>query len=131
MKKYVLAFFALCILALALPALASTPAAPADGLKMDKTKQNVIFNHSTHKASPCVDCHHAVNGKEDYRKCSTAGCHDNMDRKDKSVNAYYRVMHNKADTKFSTCVSCHLQAAEKAPDKKKDLTACKQSKCHP
>ena len=131
MKKYFVAFFALAILALALPALAAPPPAPADGLKMDKTKQNVIFNHSTHKDTNCVECHHAVDGKEDYRKCSTAGCHDNLDRKEKGVHGYYRAMHNKADTKFTTCVSCHLQIVEKAPDKKKELTACKQSKCHP
>ena len=132
MKKCILSACALLILALVLPALAAQPSVPADGIKMAKTKQAVTFNHSTHQAGmKCGDCHHVVNGKEAYGKCSDAGCHDNLDRKDVSVNGYYRAMHAKSGTKFATCVSCHAQVAEKFPDKKKELTACKQSKCHP
>jgi len=132
MKKNILSVCALLILALVLPALAAQPDVPPDGIKMEKTKQPVVFNHSTHKTDmQCGDCHHVVDGKENYGKCADAGCHDSMDRKDKSVRGYYRVMHAKADTKFPTCASCHAEAAAKFPDKKKDLTACKQSKCHP
>ena len=132
MKKCILSVFALLVLALALPAQAAQPDVPPDGLKLDKTKQPVVFNHSTHKTDmKCGDCHHVVEGKENYGKCGNAGCHDSMDRKDKSVKGYYRAMHEKSGTKFVTCQSCHLQVAEKFPDKKKELTACKQSKCHP
>jgi len=132
MKKCILSAFALLVLALALPALAAQPDVPPDGIKMEKTKQPVIFNHTTHqKDMKCGDCHHVVDGKENYGKCANAGCHDSMDRKDKSVKGYYHVMHTKTGTKFATCASCHAQAAEKFPDKKKELTACKQSKCHP
>ncbi|MDR2695177.1 MAG: cytochrome c3 family protein [Deltaproteobacteria bacterium] len=132
MKKCILAPFALLILSLALPALSAQPAAPPDGIKLAKTKQPVTFNHSTHqKDMKCGDCHHVVNDKEDYGKCGNAGCHDSLDRKDKSAKGYYHVLHTKSGTKFATCASCHAQAAEKFPDKKKDLTACKQSKCHP
>ena len=131
MKKYILSVFALLILTLSLSALAAQPNVPADGITMNKTKQPVTFNHSTHqKDMKCGDCHHAVKGKENYDKCGSAGCHDSMDRKDKSVKGYYHAMHTKSGTQFATCASCHAQTAEKFPDKKKELTACKQSKCH-
>ena len=132
MKQCILSAFALLVLALALPASAAQPDVPPDGLKMSKTKQPVTFNHTTHqKDMKCGDCHHVVEGKENYGKCSNAGCHDSMDRKDKSAKGYYHVMHTKEGTKFATCASCHKQTAEKFPDRKKELTACKQSKCHP
>ena len=132
MKQCILSAFALLCLALVLPALAAQPDVPPDGLSMSKTKQPVTFNHSTHqKDMKCGECHHVVEGKENYGKCGNAGCHDNMDRKDKSAKGYYHAMHTKEGTKFATCASCHKQVAEKFPDKKKDLTACKQSKCHP
>nr|1MDV_A Chain A, CYTOCHROME C3 [Nitratidesulfovibrio vulgaris str. Hildenborough]1MDV_B Chain B, CYTOCHROME C3 [Nitratidesulfovibrio vulgaris str. Hildenborough] len=105
------------------------PKAPADGLKMEATKQPVVLNHSTHKSVKCGDCHHPVNGKEDYRKCGTAGCHDSMDKKDKSAKGYYHVMHDK-NTKFKSCVGCHVEVAGADAAKKKDLTGCKKSKCH-
>ena len=132
MKRCILGAFALLVLALALPASGVQPKAPADGLKLANTKQPVIFNHSTHeKDMKCDGCHHAVEGKENFGKCSNAGCHDVMERKEQGVKGYYRAMHAKKDTKFSTCNSCHAQQAEKFTDKKKELTACKQSKCHP
>jgi len=132
MKQCILSAFALLVLALALPALAAQPEVPADGLKLDKTKQPVTFNHSTHaKDMKCGDCHHVVDGKENFGKCGNAGCHDSMERKDTTNKGYYRAMHAKSGTKFATCASCHAQVAEKFPDKKKELTACKQSKCHP
>jgi hypothetical protein len=129
MKKMFLTGVLALAVAIAMPALAAAPKAPADGLKMDKTKQPVVFNHSTHKAVKCGDCHHPVNGKEDYQKCSTAGCHDSMDKKDKSAKGYYHAMHDKG-TKFKTCVGCHLEAAGADAAKKKELTGCKGSKCH-
>ncbi|MBG0778110.1 MAG: cytochrome c3 family protein [Desulfovibrionaceae bacterium] len=104
--------------------------APADGLKMEATKNPVVFNHSAHKKYDCKECHHTWDGAGAIQKCSDKGCHDNMDKKDKSVHAYYKAMHGKG--KLSTCVSCHKDVA-KAMDKdaKKALTSCKKSKCHP
>ena len=132
MKKCILSALTLLILAFALSALAAQPDVPADGLKLNKTKQPVTFNHSTHsKDMKCGDCHHLVDSKENYGKCGDTGCHDSMDRKDKSAKGYYNAMHAKSGTKFATCASCHAQVAEKFPDKKKEMTACKQSKCHP
>lgn len=123
----------LCLAAvIALPVLASQPEVPADGIKMNKGgKKEVIFNHSTHKEQACGECHHPVDGKEDYRACNTEGCHFILDAKDKSINSYYQAMHKKKDTKFGTCVSCHAKIAGDDKDKKKALTACAKSKCHP
>lgn len=130
-KLLILGIF--CMMAcLVLPALAAQPDAPADGHKMNKGgKKEVIFNHSTHKEVNCVDCHHPVDGKEDYRPCSTEGCHDNLDPKDKSINSYYQAMHKKKDPKFQTCVICHEKTAGDDKAKKKELAACAKSKCHP
>jgi len=132
MYKRVLCIMAGLLFAFVLSAVAAQPDVPADGIKLANTKQAVIFNHSTHKKDlQCGECHHLVDGKENYGKCASAGCHDSMERKDKSVRGYYNAMHAKSGTKFSTCASCHLQTVEKFPDRKKELTACKQSKCHP
>ncbi len=132
MKKLFILGACLLTAAFMLPAIASQPAAPADGLKMQKTATKVvIFNHSTHTSVKCGECHHPVDGKEDYRACSTAGCHDNLDKKDKSVNSYYQAMHKTKDVKFQSCVACHTKTAGADAAKKKELAGCAKSKCHP
>lgn len=131
MKKIFALGILLLVSAFALTAIAA-PAAPADGLKMEKTKKPVVFNHTTHASVACAECHHPVNGVEDYRKCSTAGCHDNFDPKDKkSINSYYQAMHKAKGAKFDTCVSCHVKVAGDDKAKKKELAGCAKSKCHP
>lgn len=117
--------------ALVLPALAAQPAAPEGPLKMALTGKPVMFDHAVHSARTCADCHHAVNGEENYQKCSTAGCHDIIDQKDRTVNSYYRVMHDRKITQFSSCLSCHFEVVTDLPDRKKDLTSCVGSLCHP
>ena len=131
MKKIFFLGLMLLTTAFALTAVAAAPNAPADGLKMNKTKKLVTFNHSTHASIKCVDCHHQVDGKEDYRACATAGCHDKLEQKDKSINSYYQVMHKRKGNKFETCVSCHEKTAGADKDKKKELAGCAKSKCHP
>lgn len=118
--------------AFALTALAR-PAVPADGLKMELTKKSVTFDHSVHEKAgiDCSQCHHKVKGEEHYEKCSTAGCHDNLDQKDKSVNSYYQAMHKFKDNQHASCVSCHREKAGDDKDKKKAMTACAKSSCHP
>lgn len=127
-KPLFIALVAIIALAFALPLVAAD--APADGLKMSATKNNVVFNHSTHKSAKCVDCHHLVDGKENTQKCSTAGCHSTADADKKNPGSYYNVMHGKK-AKLSTCISCHVEAAGADKDKKKMLTGCKKSSCHP
>ncbi len=133
MKNVLLIFVALFVVGFTLPAMAERPAVPADGLKMDKSKKHVVFNHTKHSAIDCASCHHPVEGKEDYRKCSTAGCHDDFKAK-KGTKSYYYVMHAKKGTKYDTCVSCHVKEAAKKPDDKdykKAMTGCaKGGYCH-
>lgn len=131
MKKIFLLGLMLLVTAFALTAVAAAPSVPADGLELNKTKKMVVFNHSTHAAIGCSDCHHPVDGKEDYRACATAGCHDNLDQKDKSINSYYQAMHKKKGNKYESCVSCHDKTAGADKDLKKQLTGCAKSKCHP
>ncbi len=128
--KRILLLSVVCLLAVfILPALAA-PEAPADGTKLNKGgKKEVIFNHSTHATIKCVDCHHPVEGKEEFRACGTAGCHEGMDKKDPM--SYYMVIHNNKGPKFSTCVSCHIATAGEDKEMKKALAGCTKSKCHP
>ncbi len=130
MKRLFFCALSLCLLGLTAPASAA-PSAPADGLKMEMTKKAVTFNHSSHAKLECVVCHHQVNGKENFAKCGNAGCHDSMDRADKSAKGYFHMIHAKADTKFQTCLACHTEVVAGSPDRKKELTGCKGSKCHP
>ena len=129
--KFVLIPAALLSLALAAPAFAA-PAVPADGLKMvgSNPKKAVTFNHSSHKAIECSVCHHPVDGKENFAKCATAGCHDDLAGK-KGTKSLYYVVHSKKDVKFQSCLQCHDKIVAEKPDLKKDLTGCAKSKCHP
>ena len=135
MKKFLCVSLACAALVcfFALPGLDAAEA-PADGMKLDNykaPKRNlvVIFNHSTHKANECTECHHKWDGKGKVRRCSTAGCHDVFDKKDKTQKSYYKIIHKKC--KLSTCVTCHKAHVGKDKAKKKELTGCKKSKCHP
>ena len=122
---------ALLAMALASPAFAA-PAAPADGLDLvgSNPKKAVKFNHSTHKTVECVVCHHPVDGKENYGKCATAGCHDDLKGK-KGTKSLYYVVHSKKDVKYQSCLQCHDKLAAEKPEMKKELTGCAKSKCHP
>lgn len=137
MKKMLL-LAAMFSLIAAAPALADRPDVPADGLDLmgSKPEKKVVFNHSTHKDSDCAVCHHPVGGKENFGKCATAGCHDDLQGKKKAEGKpapLYFVVHNKKaeDMKFPSCISCHAKAAGEDAARKKELTACKDSKCHP
>lgn len=129
MKKH-LFLSCLLVLALAVPALASQPAVPDKPLDFKGSKKTVIFNHSTHKSVDCVACHHNVDGKPNFQKCATSGCHDDLTAK-KGTNSLYAVVHTRKGTKYDTCLSCHVKLATEQPDKKKELAGCAKSKCHP
>ncbi len=128
-KRLVFCIFVL-VSALALPALAAErPEAPADGHTMQKGgKGEVVFNHSTHATVECGACHHPVEGKEDYRPCSTAGCHDLLGQKAKGVNSYYQAIHKRKDPQHQSCLSCHYKEAGEDQEKLKPLRNCKL--CH-
>ncbi len=132
MKKTLLVCMltAALVCAYALPNLIAADA-PADGLKMDKTPKPVVFNHSTHKDDKCTDCHHSAEDAANPKKCSSAGCHDVMGKEDKSEKSYYQAMHKMTATKVKSCLACHKEKAGADVEKKKALTACAKSKCHP
>ena len=123
---------ALLAVALSAPALAAPPAVPAEPLTMNLTKKPVVFDHAQHSKLECGACHHQVDGKENYQKCATAGCHDVMGAKDKSVHSYYRIAHDrKIAAPYNSCLSCHSEVIKQVSDKKKAMTACVGSSCHP
>lgn len=104
---------------------ADIPPVPADGLKMAMTKKVVIFNHSTHGSVECGTCHHKVNNENTFAKCGTAGCHEL--KIEGNIPSYKDVMHNKKSD--ISCLGCHSQI-ETTENRKKELTACKNSVCH-
>ena len=104
---------------------------PADGTELAYLEKIVVFNHSTHAAQACEDCHHMWDGSSDVQGCTTAGCHDIMDRKDKTVQSFYKVIHGKGSDEVASCLSCHKEVAGKDKDLKTKLTKCKNSACHP
>ncbi len=131
MKKLFACFVVAAVLcAFALPNLYAVDA--PDGVAMNKTKQPVTFNHSTHKDTACEKCHHTNAGDfSKVQKCSDAGCHDSFDQKDKSEKSYYKITHDRKAGAHPTCMSCHVEIAGADAEKKKQLTGCKASACHP
>lgn len=121
---------ALLVTAFALPVMAEQPATPAEPIKMALTDKPVIFEHSIHKDLKCGECHHQVDGKDNYQKCSDAGCHDKIDKKDKSVNSYYQAIHKAKPKNHASCISCHNTVVKADPSKKKAMTSCIGSSCH-
>lgn len=108
------------------------PAVPTEPLPIKGSKKTVMFPHDKgHEKIECVVCHHKVDDKQTFAKCSDAGCHDNLVAK-KGVESLYYVMHSKsAELKHQTCMSCHTKVVAEKPDLKKALTGCHESKCHP
>ncbi|MDR2574140.1 MAG: cytochrome c3 family protein [Desulfovibrio sp.] len=129
MKK-LSALLCLFILALAFPALAAPPPVPTDPLPVKGSKKEVMFPHVPHQKVECVVCHHKVEGKENFQKCATAGCHDNLTEK-KGEKSLYAVMHTKEGLKYQTCIQCHAKVVAEKEELKKELLGCAKSKCHP
>lgn len=150
---------ALLVSALVLPAFAEQQSAQtaeqppvlSRPIKMAKTDRPVVFPHAPHTArsctachtdmprhfpplvmdaeQDCVVCHHLVEGQKVFKKCSSAGCHDVLDRKDKSVHSYYRIFHDRSLE--NSCLSCHARVIKTRPEKRQALTSCVGSSCHP
>lgn len=93
--------------------------APADGLEMkypgEKAKYAPIkFNHSTHAAQKCEDCHHKM-GESDDMKCTS--CHaDTSKAAKKEPTGYYSAFHAKTGP---SCLGCH-KSMKKGPKKCND-----------
>ncbi|MBE6441819.1 MAG: cytochrome c3 family protein [Desulfovibrio sp.] len=121
----------LCGLLLATAAFAvAAPSAPQQPLELQGSKKTVMFPHGAHAAIACADCHHLVDGKESFAKCGSAGCHDDIQGR-QGVKSLYNVMHSKKELNHATCVGCHAKFVAEHPDRKKELTGCAKSACHP
>ena len=132
MKKLLMPGIICLLTLLVLPALASQPETPDGSLKMNFSgKKEVIFSHSAHKREACSACHHPVDGEDSYAKCSYGGCHDVKGTDDKSVHSYNLAIHKKRNNKRQSCMSCHEKIAAGDRAKKKELTSCAGSRCHP
>lgn len=92
-------------------------------------KKTVVFNHSSH-GKDCKVCHHKWDGAAKIQSCAVAGCHDNVTDK-KLKTGLYQAIHNKKAKNPLSCLACHKKKAGKDKAKKKMLTGCSKSKCHP
>ena len=89
--------------------------APKD---MATTQSPVTFSHQGHAKIDCKVCHHKGDTQQ---KCTSAGCHDSTDSKDKtSEKSFYKTFH--AFNSDRSCVGCHKKE-QKGPTKCLD--------CHP
>jgi cytochrome c553 len=134
MKKWLILMA--CVALLGLTALPAMTADAPDGITLDHFKgepNNLVttFNHSTHAEYECAECHHKWDGEGTPQSCADAGCHDVMDKKDKTAHSYYLVIHNMRPKELSTCVSCHKEKAGADKEMRKKLAGCKGSVCHP
>lgn len=137
MKKYVPGILQmLAIVAfMGAPVLAADegrPEAPKEPVPIEGSKRTVMFPHDKgHEKIDCVVCHHKVDDKETFAKCSNEGCHDDLKAR-KGQSSLYFVMHGKGEElQHQTCMSCHVKEVAEKPDLKKPLTGCTGSKCHP
>lgn len=110
---------------------AEQPAPPDQPLRLEYLKKAVDFPHAPHTGAACVTCHHTWTGSEPMPKCSDSGCHDVMDPKDKTVRSFYNMVHGRGSEAVSSCLACHKEEAKKQPEKRKELTGCVKSACHP
>ncbi len=132
MRKMIVSLFVsgALVLLFALPSISQT--APAEDITMAYLpKKTVIFKHSAHKELDCKKCHHMWEKEGDPRKCTTSGCHDVFDSKDKTEHNLYKTIHGKGSDAATGCLQCHKEEAKKNKDKKKELTGCAGSYCHP
>ena len=125
------------MLVFCLPVLYGQPAAPTEAASIDfidggAANKVVTFKHASHAKFACEECHHHA-GDSQYSSCATAGCHDSMDRKDKSQKSFYNAIHGKGTADISSCVGCHREKGKTDEYKAqmKALTGCAKSACHP
>ena len=115
MKRLILC--ALAVAGLCIPALATDPT-PEQKAQIEKPM--------TMNNTDCAFCHHKAVEGNIYVGCAAKGCHDNMDKKDKSEHGYYFTMHNKKSEK--SCMGCHQKAVAENPDLKEKFKGC--NPCH-
>ena len=127
-KPLIVCMCAALVFAFSLPSLWAADAPKGDlTIKMEggtPTKPPVVFSHAKHAAVDCKTCHHKLDTNPNDHKCSSKGCHDNMDPTDKSSPKSFWMAYHKGDAAHS-CLGCHKKA--KAEGKNPPI-ACNQ--CH-
>ncbi|HIU17933.1 MAG TPA: cytochrome c3 family protein [Candidatus Avidesulfovibrio excrementigallinarum] len=102
----------------------------AQPMKLQHTaneKRHVTLSHTAHQQYDCVFCHHKPVGDNAFVSCAVQGCHDNLDRKDKSERGYYQAVHKRDSEK--SCVGCHRKLAQSSEEFKEKFKGC--APCHP
>ncbi len=133
MKRLVMFLFCVALCAAWSVAMAA-PKAPAAASKLAYLPSKVVqMKHETHAKVDCKACHHEPDfGKTDaVKKCSDKGCHDSLDKADKTEKSLYQAFHKKGG-KHASCLSCHTDEAGKMDKEKgKAMKGCNKSVCHP
>jgi hypothetical protein len=94
------------------------------GGKPGALQKAVPFAHSKHATVECVQCHHTLEADGGaVKKCTTAGCHDSLEFRDKANAKDVKLVENAFHTQ---CIDCHK--ALKKEQKPTGPTAC--GKCH-
>jgi hypothetical protein len=119
---------------LSLAAESGRPQAPQNPTELNWTRRPVPFDHSSHLQvlgeEACSSCHHPDAGRNYFRSCAEAGCHDQLNTRDTTPQSYYQATHKQAPENFNSCVSCHTLSAAGEPDELKRLAGCRNSVCH-
>lgn len=94
------------------------------GDKPGELQKAVPFPHSKHATVECVQCHHTLEADGGaVKKCTTSGCHDSLEFRDKANAKDVKLVENAFHTQ---CIDCHK--ALKKDKKPTGPTAC--GKCH-
>jgi hypothetical protein len=96
-----------------------------EGMKTKKGKlqKSVAFPHSKHASVECKECHHTMEADGAVKQCTSAGCHDSLEFRDKDNAKEVKLVENAFHTQ---CMDCHK--ALKKEKKPTGPTAC--GKCH-
>ena len=94
------------------------------GDKPGALQKAVPFPHSKHATVECKDCHHTLEADGGVvKKCTTSGCHDSLEFRDKANAKDIKLVEN---AYHAQCIDCHK--ALKKEQKPTGPTAC--GKCH-
>lgn len=88
-----------------------------------KLQKAVSFPHSKHAAVECKECHHTMDKDGAIKKCTTSGCHDSLEAKDKDNAKDVKLVENAF---HNQCLECHKKL--KKENKPTGPSAC--GKCH-
>ena len=92
--------------------------------KPGKLQKAVPFPHSKHASVECAECHHTMEKDGGaIKKCTTSGCHDSLEFRDKANAKDIKLVEN---AYHKQCIDCHKNL--KKEKKPTGPTAC--GKCH-